>query len=341
MLDDLYEDSVNHLEQEFYSKDFKFSYSSLCKLIFSPAIFYQLYILGHKEEKTEKHLIEGSVIHCLLLDQKSFDKQFIVSPINLPSGNSKTLVDKVFFKAWSSLQRDPDLKFEDFEQNILDTMSSINYYQNINKDADRLKKVITLETNNYFEFLKKRQGKTILDEETLKYCQDSVEIIKMDNHICDLLGLNPDSFQDIEVFNEKYLEVSMKGKPFGFKGFLDNIKIDHNKKVIYINDFKTSGKSLKEFKDSVEFYSYWLQATIYYMLVTSTYYHLLEKDYSIEFHFIVIDKYFNVYPFPVSRATRDAWIERFKTEILPVAEYHYTLRKYDLPYEFDTNSVVL
>ena len=54
-------------EEEFYNKDFKFSYSSLNKLLFSPSLFYKDYILKEREEKTDKHLIEGKLLHLLLL----------------------------------------------------------------------------------------------------------------------------------------------------------------------------------------------------------------------------------------------------------------------------------
>src|SRR5437868_1319534 len=106
MLDELLAESVSYLEDDFYSKPFRFSYSSLCKLLYSPAVFYQMYILGNREEKTDQHLIQGKLIHCLLLDEKSFDRLFIVSPISVPSGMSKTLVEKVFQKTKYFVQAD-------------------------------------------------------------------------------------------------------------------------------------------------------------------------------------------------------------------------------------------
>ena len=63
-------------ENNFYSKKFKFSYSSLNKLLFSPSLFYRDYILEEREIKTDKHLIEGKLIHLLLLQPEEFDKEF-------------------------------------------------------------------------------------------------------------------------------------------------------------------------------------------------------------------------------------------------------------------------
>ena len=60
-------------EKEFYAKDFNFSYSSLNKLLFSPSLFYKDYILLDREVKTDKHLIEGKLVHCLLFEHYIFN----------------------------------------------------------------------------------------------------------------------------------------------------------------------------------------------------------------------------------------------------------------------------
>ena len=58
-------------EKEFKKKynnnEFNFSYSSLNRLSFSPKLFYKDYILKIREIKTDKHLIEGKLLHLLLL----------------------------------------------------------------------------------------------------------------------------------------------------------------------------------------------------------------------------------------------------------------------------------
>lgn len=340
MLSTLLQESVDHLEEKFYSGSFNFSYSSLSKLLYSPAVFYQMYVLGHKEETTAPHLVEGSLIHYLLLENHDFNNKYIVSPAALPTGQQKKLVDQVYYKALPQLATDDTLKFDDFEHYILDVMIQINYFQALKTDVARIDKVMTLENKNYWDFLKKRKGKTLIDAETLEYCQNAVDIIKLNPKIMNLLGQDASEFDNIEVFNEEYMEAVMNGKPFGLKGYLDNVKIDHDNKAIFINDFKTSGKGLSEFKNSVEYFSYWMQAIVYLIMVSQKYYHLLDKGYSLKFHFIVIDKYFNAYPFPVSEVTRNTWFDRF-AEVMDKAEYHYNNRRFELPYEFDTDSVIL
>ena len=70
------------LEDMFYAKQFAFSYSSLNKLLHSPGLFYRQYILGDREELMEASVIEGRVIHALLLDQESFSDQFVIARQN-------------------------------------------------------------------------------------------------------------------------------------------------------------------------------------------------------------------------------------------------------------------
>ena len=67
-------------EEEFYANNkFCFSYSSLNKLLFSPFLFYKDYILKDKEVRTDKHLVEGKLLHCLLFEPDNLkDKLYLI-----------------------------------------------------------------------------------------------------------------------------------------------------------------------------------------------------------------------------------------------------------------------
>jgi hypothetical protein len=124
---------------------------------------------------------------------------------------------------------------------------------------------------------------------------------------------------------------------FGLRGFVDNINIDHGAKVIYINDLKTSGKLLQDFPETIEYYKYWLQAAVYCKLVRANY---SLSDYKIKFHFIVVDKLTQCYAFEVSTETLKSWMDKLD-EIMKIADYHYTNRKFDLPYEYEVGGIIL
>jgi len=342
MIADLATESVKILEDEFYSKRFEFSYSSLNKLLWNPVVFHQLYVLKMKEEKTDAHLVQGKVIHCLLLEENKFNDQFVISPSSLPTGNLRTVVDRVFVHhlelASNGDQRD---RLEDFSNAILDILKDMNYHQSLKTDEQRLDKVITGEAMSYWNFLKTKGSKTLIDQAMYDYCKNAVDLIKQDEQITSLIGTNVTEFDNKEVFNELPLVAKMNAKPFDLKGIIDNIVVDHDKKVIYINDIKTTSKDLKDFSESVEYYSYWMQAVIYTSLVTTKFFdYIHSRGYNIEFRFIVIDRMFNVYPFEVSRKTLTSWLDRFM-EVIGKAEWHYINKRYDLPYDFATGKVVL
>jgi hypothetical protein len=340
------EKDKNLCEAEFYNKSFYFSYSSLNKLLYAPNIFYNEYILQEKEIKTEKHLLEGTLTHFLLLEGNNFDDNFLVLPESLPSDNAVKALNEVFKIYEDKVNEDPSneiLKLSDFEDEILEVLKAMNYYQNL-KQETQLNKIIEPKSEAYFEFLKQKDKKEIIDSDMLDKCSRRVEIIKTNKDIMDLLGMNrvPDG-KTFGVYNELPLQMAYDGLPFGIKGIVDNVTIDVKEKKITINDFKTSGKSLSDFSDTVEYWNYWLQAAIYLKLVAEFFKDVMSKvddKWSIKFNFIVFDKNDHLYAFPVSEETEDAWLKKCFS-VLTKAAYHYESRDYTLPYDFAMRNVHL
>ena len=80
-------------EEEFYANDaFCFSYSSLNKLLFSPSLFYKDYILKQREIQTDKHLIAGKLIHCLVFEPENLLKKFNLVPGKTPSDSVRKVL---------------------------------------------------------------------------------------------------------------------------------------------------------------------------------------------------------------------------------------------------------
>lgn len=340
-IESLMQESIQNLENDFYSKPFSFSYSSLNKLMWNPQAFYQMYVLGNREEKTESYLVNGKVIHCLLLEEAKFNEQFIISLNNLPTGNSRVVVDRVFAHHQEiAASGDQRTELNEFSDAILDVMRDINYHQSLKTDQQRLDKIITTELTEYWNFLKTKGNKTLIDQETYDFCKTAVELIKTDKKVFSLLGLDVNDFSNKQVFNELPLEVNIMSKPFKLKGIIDNIVIDHTSKIIYVNDLKTSSKDLKDFTESVDFYNYWLQAAIYSSLIGIKFINLIEGGYQLVFHFVVVDRNFQTYPFLVKDTTLNGWLEKL-SGVIEKAHWHYVNRSYDLPYDFAVGSVTL
>jgi hypothetical protein len=329
------------MEDDFYNKPFHFSYSSLNKLLWNPQAFYQMYVLGNREEKTESYLVNGKIIHALLLEPEKFDDQFVISPDNLPTGNVRVVIDRVFAHH-QELSKNGDTRIElsDFDGAILDVMRDMNYYQNLKTDQQRLDKIITNEYTGYWNFLRSKGSKTLISQDDLNFCKTAVDIIKLNKNVCDLIGSNVTEFSNKEVFNEIALSVQINDRPFGLKGIIDNLVVDHNDKVIYINDIKTTSKDLKDFPESIDFYNYWLQAAIYTSIIATKFINLIEQGYIMKFHFVVIDKNYQVYPFEVTPATLESWFNKLM-DSLEKAHWHFVNKSYDLPYDFAIGKVTL
>jgi hypothetical protein len=340
-LDSIVMESIKLMENEFYNNKFYFSYSSLNKLLWSPQTFYQIYVLGNREEKMESYLVNGKVIHCLLLEPEKFNDLFIISPSSLPTGNTKVVIDSVY-RHHLELKANGDQRVElvEFSQAILDILKDMNLHQSLKTDAQRLDKILTPESISYWEFLKTRSDKLLIDEETYNYCKNAVDIVSTNNKITKLIGKGVTEFDFCDVYNELYLETNINDKKFGIKGIIDNIVINHNEKIIYINDIKTTSKDLKDFKESIDFYNYWLQAAIYATLVGKKYMDLIDKGYSLKFHFIVIDRLLQSYAFVVSNKTMEDWFNKF-LEVIEKADWHYNNKNYELPFEFAIDSIIL
>lgn len=327
--------------EKFYQKKFYFSYSGLNKLIYSPALFYNHYVLNQREDSTDSHLVGGRVLHCLLFEPDKYDDYFISLPGKLPSENPKKIIDNIF-KTHISYENN-SLTLDDYSQDIITHLLTANLYQNLKTDQQRLDKILTEEHKVYFEFLKNSLEKTVVDQPTLDGCKAQVEILKNNSDVRTLLQLDKNKEDThIETYNELHIKVDNDKLPFGLHGVLDNVVVDNEAKIIFINDLKTTGKLIRDFPESVEYYKYWIQAVIYSILVSDKF--LVGKsdfnDWQVQITFIVIDKYNLVYPFQVSAETLSKWESDFRS-VLEIAKWHYVQKRYDLPYDLAVGNIKL
>ena len=327
--------------ERFYKNKFYFSYSGLNKLLYSPGLFYNHYVLNQREDSTDPHLVGGRVLHCLLFEPEKYDDYFISLPGKLPSDNPRKIIDNIF-KIHNGYSNN-SLTLQDYSQDILTNLLTANLYQNLKTDQQRLDKILTEEHKEYFEFLKNSLDKSIVDQPTLDGCKEQVEVLKNNSDVRTLLQLDK-SEEDthIDTYNELHIKVEHETFAFGFHGVLDNVVVDNEAKIIFINDLKTTGKSIQDFPDAVEYYKYWMQAVMYTILVWDKFVKGKpdRHTWKLQVTFIVIDKYNLVYPFQVSDRTLNQWKSDFK-HVLHVADWHYENKKYDLPYDLALGNVKL
>ena len=327
-------------QDEFFSKNFMMSYSGLNKLIFSPKMFYMHYVLGQRDDTSDKNMIEGKLIHCLFLNPEDFDKEFVLMATSIPSTNPKEVLERLYvhYKELHALD-DPRHLLEHFEHAIIDILQDMNLYQSLKTDKQRIDKIITDHHRSYWEYLQNSEGKINIDHDMYNNALDVVNIIKESTHIMKIMGYTKDNMTDhVEMKNEIELASFPEGLPFGLRGFIDNLVFDHTNKVIRVNDLKKTSKTIDSFEDSIEYYRYWMQSSIYYVLVKNVYLNQPQfADYNFEFRFIVVDPYMQVAPIKISSMTLAIWV-RDTNQKLQEAAYHFENRNFDLPYRFLINN---
>ena len=337
------ERDVNLMEASFYSNPFYFSYSSLNRLLTAPNIFYKEYVLKIKEIKTEKYLLEGTLIHYLLLDHRAFDEKFLVVPEDLPSDNSVKVAHAVFDLYKKKVEQDPanaDFELVDFPDEIMKILEDMNLHQKV-KDENRIAKIVEPRTEAYFKYLKMKGTREIIDSGMLDKCTRAADLLKLNPHVRELLGMDLESDGvNYGVYNELQLRMELEGMPFGLQGILDNMVVDVANKTVRINDFKTTGKTLVDFPESVEYWNYWLQAVIYLLLAMEYLKAVIDDSWKFEIHFIVFDKYDQMYAYPVSQISLSTWLAKYH-ETLNEALYHYNEKDFSLPYRFVAGGVTL
>ena len=324
------------------SGHFNFSYSSINKLVRTPSLFYKEYVLLQKDDEFKKYFLEGTLIHFLVLeDQARFDDHFIVSSENLPSANSIAVIEKVF-KIFEG-HGDDSLELKDFTTEVDQVLTDLNLHQHIKDPAKRVAKIIEPKAEQYFNFLKNKGDKTIIDAELLDKCTVRADIVKSNLQARDLLGM--DIIQDPKVsavYNEYELECK-SDQNWGYKGIIDNFVIDIPTKTVRVNDFKTSSKPLDQFAEVVMYQNYWIQAIVYLKLIRNF---LEEKvkvnpyEWNIEFRFIVFDRYNQLYPFKISAGTLSEWQFNFDRVIEDI-KYHLMTKDFTLPADYAKGNVEL
>ena len=322
-------------EEEFYAnKNFAFSYSSLNKLLFSPSLFYKDYILQDREIRTDKHLVEGKLVHCLVFEPENLNNKFNVVPGKAPSDSVRKILKNM------SLYTDA-VKLADVDDKvILDSLIEFNLYQSLKADEARIANVRTSDNEPYWKFLS-NSSVDVINQDTLLDCTAKAEVIKSNEEVMSLFKNQSTDFDldPISTHAEQYLKSDLDTFAFGLHGYVDYYTIDTETKTVTICDLKTSGKTVDNFSESVDFYNYWLQAAIYSKMV----YDSLgddRDDYTITFKFIVIDKYNQVYVYDVSEKSMVNWAEGLGG-VLKIADYHYSEKNYSLPYDLLIEKVKL
>jgi hypothetical protein len=315
------------LEDEFFSQPFMMSYSGLNKLLFSPVLFHQHYILKQRDDVVDKPMVEGKLLHCLLLNPEEFENEFVLMSSDMPSDGPRKVLDKIYeiMKADGKSEMDGT-----FVEHILDVLKEQNLYQSLKTDDQRIDKMTTHKNISYLDYKFQAEKKTVVDQDMYDFAKATVDTIRSKGDLMKVMGFDQDSLTtNVKQHNELDLVcLEFDDYYFGIRGIIDNLVVDHDNKVIRVNDLKKSSKSIGQFEESIEYYNYWMQAALYRLLVNHIKETTFGVDYPVEFRFIVVDQYMQIAPIRISEETMEAWTLKLNDEFITL--YNSIYDKYDI-----------
>jgi len=249
------------------------SYSSMGVFAQSPQLFYRTYITKELPRLNTKSTRFGSALDCYCLSYEDFNDKYEVESVKSIEGKTGLFLEKYA------------------ETNNLDKAYEYAGFEIGKKRVELL--LDKPENKIYLEHLKKPKKET---NKTIITKSEYDTIVKMDSAL--RTNIFTKEIYEPELFAEYYIQ--HEGS-FQFNGFkivyrIDKITLDTTKKEIIVDDLKTTGKLLDNFKDSYELYNYDIQAAVYTLgiyneLITKQGIFEKNSDFNeIKFRFITIEK---------------------------------------------------
>lgn len=234
--------------------------------------------------KSTGSLILGSAVHELVLQPDEFT---LAPKCQRPTAKLGLMADYLYpkFKDKKSVTEDE----------IIEASNVIDYYKD-KMDAKKIDNVLTKCNNYWMERVLYEvhagdyKEPIFLDDNSYDKCIACVNSIKNNEEIQKLLHPSDTaiSMNEAALFMDfKYTEGD-KSCIIHFKSKLDNFTIDGNN--IVLNDLKTTGHYVDQFKDSFEKYHYYRQGAVYSYLL-SLYvkkYHNIEAVNSFKCNFLLV-----------------------------------------------------
>ena len=269
------------VDEPTYRADEALSFSSISK--FYREGFSKLDQLFDKEES--QALSFGSMVDCLMTEgEEEFNKRYFVCTIPLISDDYKLVVTAIkeeLGNIHSSLYDIPS-------GTIVSYLDRFGIYQNnwkVETKADKIREG----ANTYYKMMIKAGDKEIVSTEMAQDAKDCAEAFKT-SEATEFFFREDNPFDGIERLHQ----LKFKGEYNGVKlrCMIDLLVVDHNKKIIYIKDVKTTGDQEYQFAKSFMKWQYWMQAQIYtYILKQNLAKDEYFKDFKVlDFGFLVINK---------------------------------------------------
>ncbi len=267
--------------EEVYREDASLSYSTLAT--YERSGFNGLEQLYDRKETAS--LTFGSAVDAIITGgQEEFDSKFIVAEFpDIPDAIIKIVKEcyNIYSAAYRNLSDIPDA-------DVIRIAGDFNYQNNWKPETRA--KVVKEKGGEYYSLLFLAENKTILSNEVYNEVLASVRALK--ESPATEFYFRPDNPFDSSI--ERLYQLKFKATLSGveYKCMADELIADHNQKIIWPKDLKTSSHCEWDFYKSFVQWSYQIQARLYWRIIRAN----LDKDpyfkdFTLkDYEFIVVNK---------------------------------------------------
>lgn len=227
----------------------------------------------------------GSAVDTKLTDgDEAFNERFIVCDFP-PLSDTLVSITKFLHKSFHEDYRKLSM-IDDIE--ISRAALMLNYYANPKYENYRIKSIKD-NCEEYYSLLTLAGDKTVLSQSDYSEVMACVDELKTNPATKYFFSINP-----FETHIEKLFQLKFKAEFQGIpvRCMFDEIIVDHEKKMIYPIDLKTTGHPEEEFESSFTTWRYDIQAKLYsYILQQCLNKDEYFKDFKIQpYQFVVINR---------------------------------------------------
>lgn len=242
----------------------------------NPVQFFEQFKLGkpRKKSKDSTSMDIGNLVDFYILEckgneeefQNRFDEQFALLEGSKGSGQVFELADKLFDITIQSLNEKNEItsSFTTRFEAAFAMMQAAEKYKGktLEKGLEDFKK----NGEEYYEKKLANVGKAIVDASLVEKAKAVANNILKDEFTSDVFEDGNETVEKLVKFPIEWTYLCVTGKEIPCKSEIDILHIDHEKKIIYIKDLKTTYDN-ESFEYSYIKNNYYLQAAFYYLAV--------------------------------------------------------------------------
>ena len=276
----LYDISWQVSEEE-YRADDALSYSTIAR--FAREGFNKLDTLFDKLDTPS--LTFGSAVDALITGgQEEFDNNFLVADFP-PLTDSVLKMTRAAFERFSGQYR----QLESIPDKDLIILSEELAYQ-LNWKPETRVKVVKEQGGEYYSLMYAAGGKKILDTKTKEQVDATVEALK--TNPATKFYFSPNNPFNKRIIREYQLKFKATLHGVHYRCMADLLLVDHEKKVVYPIDLKTSSHTEWDFYESFVQWRYDIQSRLYWRIIRDNMDRdPIYKDYKLaNYRFIVVNK---------------------------------------------------